>query len=168
MDPLTLLLIGFGVWILYQAQASATPSGYSSTPDGTVPNIFNGSGVNVVTPTPGRLSAAGIAQLAANAGFQGNDLVTAVAVALAESGGNPGTVGDLNITPGGSIGLWQINLKWHPEYTAAELMDPQSNANAAYAIYRAAGSTFQPWSTFKNGMYTAYLDQAQAGADVVA
>lgn len=111
----------------------------------------------------GRLNASQIAQLAQNAGFSGDDLVTAVAVALAESSGNPGTVGDLSITPGGSIGLWQINLKWHPEYTAAQLVDPQQNADAAFAIYNAAGGSFTPWSTFKTGAYLAYVQQAKQG-----
>jgi Lysozyme like domain len=111
------------------------------------------------------LNAQQIAGYAANAGFSGPDLQVAVAVALAESSGNTGAVGDLLITPGGSIGLWQINLKAHPEYTAAQLTDPQANANAAYAIYSAAGSTFSPWSTYTNGAYSAYIVTAQQGVN---
>ena len=160
MDPLT-LIIGFGltIWLLSKAQSSALPGSDAVT--------ASDLGVNM-PPIPSRLSPSGIAQVAANAGFQGNDLITAVAIALAESGGNPGVVGDLSLTPGGSVGLWQINLRWHPEYTAAKLVDPQTNANAAFAIYQAAGNSFTPWSTFKNGAYTAHLDEAQSGADVVA
>lgn len=105
----------------------------------------------------GNLSASDIAGYAQNAGFDGDDLTTAVAVALAESSGNPGAVGDLQLTPGGSIGLWQINLKAHPEYANVDLTDPQTNANAAYAIYLAANSSFSPWSTYKNNAYQAYL-----------
>jgi Lysozyme like domain len=113
----------------------------------------------------GNLTAQQIAGYAANAGFTGPDLQVAVAVALAESSGNPNAVGDLAITPGGSIGLWQINLKAHPQYTAAELTDPQTNANAAYAIYQAAGNQFTPWSTYNGGQYSAYIVQAQAGVN---
>lgn len=122
-----------------------------------------------MTSGSGILSAAQIGQLAANAGFQGQDLIIAVAIALAESGGNPSVVGDLAITPGGSVGLWQINLRWHPEYNAAELTDPQTNADAAFAIYQAAGNTFTPWTTWGlgaaagKGAYLSYMAQATAG-----
>jgi hypothetical protein len=109
----------------------------------------------------GNLSSSDISGYASNAGFSGADLNTAVAIALAESSGNPAAVGDLAITPGGSIGLWQINLKAHPEYTAQQLTDPQSNANAAYAIYQAAGNSFSPWSTFNGGAYAQYLPSTQ-------
>lgn len=115
-------------------------------------------GVTTVTGI-GKLSAAQIWQYAENAGFEGEDLQTAVAIALAESSGNPNTLGDLNITPGGSVGLWQVNLKYHPEYTTDQLRDPQENANAAFAIYQAAGDSFTPWSTFKSGAYLAYVNQ---------
>ena len=168
MDLISAGLISFAVYLLWKAQSSTIDPATGLPADSTF-------GVNIVMntagqapPPPNRLSPIAIAQLAANAGFTGQDLLTAVAIALAESGGNPGVVGDQNITPGGSVGLWQINLRWHPEYTAAMLVDPQTNANAAYAVYRAAGNSFRPWSTFKNGAYTAHLDDAQSGVDVVA
>lgn len=117
-----------------------------------------------------------IRTFAANAGFSGSDLEIAVAIALAESSGNPVAVGDINLTPGGSIGLWQINLKAHPQYTAAQLTDPQTNANAAYAIYEAAGETFTPWSTFSytggkfigtgQGVYLSYLETDTGGGEI--
>jgi hypothetical protein len=53
--------------------------------------------------------------------------------------------------------LWQINLKAHPDLAGENLLDPQTNANAAYMVYSAAGSTFQPWTTFKTGKYLASL-----------
>lgn len=110
----------------------------------------------------GNLSASQIAQYAANAGFSGDDLATAVAIALAESGGevNPPNP-DAAITPGGSIGLWQINLYYHPEFNGLDLTDPQTNADAAYAVYQAAGYNFMPWSTYKSGRFLQYFDAAQ-------
>ena len=111
----------------------------------------------------GKLSAQDIAGYASNAGFQGSDLVMAVAVALAESSGNPGAVGDLSITPGGSVGLWQINLKYHPEFAGWDLTDPQTNANAAYRVYTAAGDSFSPWSTYNNGIPSNLLAEASNG-----
>ena len=110
-----------------------------------------------------KLSAAQIAVYAQSAGFVDQDLTTAVAVALAESSGNPGVVGDTTITPGGSVGLWQINLQYHPEFAGQNLTDPQTNANAAYSIYQAAGNSFSPWSTFKTGAYQAYMSTAESG-----
>jgi Lysozyme like domain len=106
------------------------------------------------------LTATQIMGYAQNAGFQGDDLITAIAVALAESSGNPNANGDLTITPGGSVGLWQINLKAHPEFAGEDLTDPQTNANAAYSVYQAAGNSFSPWSTYSSGAYEAYMVQA--------
>lgn len=108
-----------------------------------------------------------IATVAGNAGFQGQDLITAVAVAMAESSGNPDAFGDAGIGQG-SFGLWQISSKYHPEYGPdfASLYDPQANANAAFAVYSAAGNSFTPWSTFKAGSYEQFLDSAAAAIAV--
>jgi hypothetical protein len=103
------------------------------------------------------LSASQIAIYAANAGFSGSALQTAVAIALAESGGNPTVIGDTNITPGGSVGLMQINLAAHPEYTAADLLDPQANMDAAFQIYQQAGGQFSPWTTYNTGAYATQM-----------
>lgn len=108
----------------------------------------------------GGLDPTTIQAYAATAGFTGNDLATAVAIALAESGGNPSAVGDTSLAPanGPSIGLWQINIgsRANPQYASANLADPQTNANAAFALYSARG--FQPWSTYTNGAYQAFLN----------
>jgi Lysozyme like domain len=108
-----------------------------------------------------KLSASDIATYASNAGFP--DVVTAVAIALAESGGDPSAVGDKTLAPtnGPSIGLWQINIgsKANPQYANANLTDPQTNANAAYAIYVQQG--FQAWSTFNGGQYLNFMQTAQ-------
>ena len=120
-------------------------------------------GGSLLSMSGGNLSASDIAGYAENAGFDGPDLQVAVAVALAESSGNPSAVGDLTL--GVSVGLWQINLKAHPQYTQAQLTDPQANANAAFQIYQAAGNQFTPWSTNNNGAYSAYIVQAQEGVN---
>ena len=161
------LILGAGVAAFYLLQGMTPPD--TSTPSVSFsPSDWLNSAQSAIqgvlgTITGGILTAQQIAALAAQAGFSGDDLVTATAVALAESSGNSGAVGDLTITPGGSIGLWQVNLKYHPEYTRDQLLDPQTNANAAFAIYQAAGNAFTPWSTFKGGQYQAHLDDANAG-----
>lgn len=108
-----------------------------------------------------------IATVAQNAGFTGSDLVTAVAVAMAESSGNPNALGDVGIGQG-SFGLWQINSKYHPEFGPdfTTLYDPQTNANAAYSVYTAAGNSFTPWSTFKTGSYQQFVSSVAAAVAV--
>jgi hypothetical protein len=115
------------------------------------------------------LSPSQIAQYAAAAGFAGNDLLTAVDIALAESGGNPAAYNPETAAAGGtpqgqgSYGLWQIYLKMHPEFAGANLADPQTNANAAYSIYAIAGG-FTPWSTYTSGEYGMYESPAVVAA----
>jgi hypothetical protein len=131
--------------------------------------IWLGVGVAVLFATAGgallsigNLTVDQIANVARNAGFSGNDLITAVSVAMAESGGNPKALGDLGIG-NGSFGLWQINSYYHPEYGPdfTVLYDPQTNANAAFAIYSQAGYAFKPWSTFNNGSYASFVSTVQ-------
>lgn len=92
-------------------------------------------------------------QLAASAGFVGEDAKIAAAVAMAESGGDPNAYGDPQY--GGSLGLWQINLDSHPQYQADPnvLYAPATNAQAAYATWLAAGRSFSPWTTYRTGAY---------------
>ena len=125
------------------------------------------------------LSIPQILAVAANAGFQGPDLATAVAVALAESSGNP-TAYNPEVAAGaaqgqGSYGLWQIYLSAHPQFDPSQLLNPQYNANAAYTVYSQAGGTFRPWTTYTSGAYSGYLaavndaiGPAQASPDQVA
>lgn len=98
------------------------------------------------------LTAAQIRQYAAGAGFTGPALDTATAIALAESGGNPGAIGD----QGTSYGLWQIHLPAHPGVSVGQATDPASAAKLAYSI-SSGGSNFGPWSTYTNGAYKAQL-----------
>lgn len=118
------------------------------------------------------MNAQDIQAVAANAGFPGADLATAVAIALAETN-PPGNENSYNPeaqkgTPQGqgSYGLWQIYLWKHPEFAGLNLMDPQTNANAAYQLYAQHG--FAPWSTYGSGKYQAYMGQAIAAIQAAA
>jgi hypothetical protein len=137
-----------------------------------------GLGVYLVTQAAGssgllsKLSASDIASYAANAGFSGDDLVTAIAIALAESGGDPNARGDKTaIHPDGtSYGLWQIHWTVHPEVGNPDnLFDPQINANAAYKVWQEQG--FNAWSTYgdslpgHNNAYASHLDAAFAAVN---
>lgn len=112
------------------------------------------------------LSVEQLLALASSAGFSGPDLATAVSIALAESGGNPQAYNPERAAGAaqgrGSFGLWQIYITAHPEFSAAQLIDPAYNAAAAYAVYQQAGNSFRPWSTFKNGAYLAQLEAVNA------
>ncbi len=118
-----------------------------------------------------KVSVQQLTQYAQNAGFTGDALTTAVAVALAESGGNPEAYNPETVAGAplgqGSYGLWQVYLKAHPEFSAVDLYDPQANANAAFAVYTAAGNSFSPWTTFKfqtKGFLAALQQLTQPGS----
>jgi hypothetical protein len=67
----------------------------------------------------------------------------AAAIALAESGGNPSAPGD----GGTSIGLWQVHMPDHPQYSEAQLLDPLGNARAAVQISN-GGTDWMPWTSY--------------------
>lgn len=99
-----------------------------------------------------------------------NAAVTAVAVALAESGGNSGAE---NVNNDGSkdIGLWQINSvhKSNPQIVALlagrdfddAMRDPQVNAGAM-ALISSQGTNWKPWVAFTNGSYEAFANRASS------
>lgn len=100
---------------------------------------------------------------------------TAAAIAQAESGGNPDAIANTAYPskpgyrpppPGAlreySVGLWQINLLAHPQYTEAQMLDPAQNAKAAVAI-SGAGISFSAWSTYTSGAYLPYLTGVTGG-----
>lgn len=116
--------------------------------------VLQTSGALNITYTPTQ-----IAGYANNAGFSGSDLVMAVAIALAESGGQSAVPGD----QGTSIGLWQIHTTAHPEFAGWDLADPQTNANAAFSIYSASGNAFTAWTTYNNGISSTLLAKASQG-----
>ena len=83
------------------------------------------------------------ARVAKAAGFSGPDLVTAVAVAGAESGYNPDALNSI-----GASGLWQILRDAHPDlFATGNWRDPRTNALWAYSVWQAAGDSWTPWTT---------------------
>jgi hypothetical protein len=111
-----------------------------------------------------RLTPAQIATAAAGAGFTGTGLRDAVAVALAESGGNPTAVNtNADRWHSRDRGLWQINDHWHPEVSDAAAFNPATAAQAAYRI-SGGGKSWSAWSTWNNGAAAAQLGRAQLAA----
>jgi Lysozyme like domain len=115
------------------------------------------------------LSPAQIARHAHEAGFRGDGLVTAVAVALAESRGD--TRAHNGVAPDDSWGLWQINMRGplgpdrrHQFGLASnrDLFNPGLNARVAHALSQ-GGRDWTPWSTYLHGSHQRFLDRARQG-----
>ncbi len=117
-----------------------------------------------------RLSPEQIAQHARAAGFNGQGLTIAIAVALAESSGDPRAHNSK--PPDDSYGLWQINMlgAMGPERrrqygldSNRELFAPAVNARVANSLSK-DGKSWTPWATYTNGAYRKYLDTARRAA----
>lgn len=112
-----------------------------------------------------------IATMAIAAGFRGDPLITMIATAIGESGGNAAARGDTTLMDakwGPSIGLTQIrslNAERGRGTTRDELanLDPWTNLRHAFEI-SGQGKNFQPWSVFTSGKYKAHLAVARAAA----
>lgn len=78
-----------------------------------------------------------IAQAAIAAGWPRDQVATAVAVALAESGG------DATASTGDKFGLWGIKKA---DVGTGQWADPTTNAALALGRYKAGGNTFGYWS----------------------
>ncbi len=118
-----------------------------------------------------KYTAEQLTQYAWNAGFRGDALTTAVAVALAESDGDPDAynpeseyfnkraVPDARAEGKGSTGLWQIFVFLWPTFDTWNLRDPQANACAAFIVWRQSSNAFWPWATYHSGAYKKYMPE---------
>jgi len=155
------LAIGLG---LLGADVSGASGGLTPTvAEPQHPSSESGAGLGFFSPSDEAVSRCVRAGWAA--GFPvGKPLVTAVAVALAESRCNPTARGTNTVSvrcPEGSIdrGLWQINSCYHEEVNDHCAYQVQCNADAAFVISH-RGLYWKPWSTFKNGQYQRYVTMA--------
>ena len=89
-----------------------------------------------------------VASLAATAGFPGVELHTAVAVAYAESLGNPEAV-NRNRNGSKDSGIWQINSI----HGYSDLKKPHVNAQAAFEVWSHSGWTAWYAHTPRGGEY---------------
>lgn len=103
------------------------------------------------------LSPSQIATYAQRTGLTSTQVAIATAIALAESGGDTNAINPGNATdPEYSVGLWQINIRAHPQYTVAQMKDPVQNAFAMFTISN-GGTNWNPWGTYTNGSYKSKL-----------
>lgn len=101
------------------------------------------------------------------AGFRGEALEIAFAVALAESSAKVKAHNDDASTGDDSYGLFQINMlgDMGPERRGlyklkdnAELFDPLTNARVAFGLSD-GGKDWKPWTMYTNGTYKKYFDK---------
>jgi lysozyme-like protein len=116
-----------------------------------------------------RLTDGQIAALAAAQGLSGTALVTAVAVCLAESGGDADINGPTVTTNWGNgnftthaVGLWQILLGPGRPGEAA-LRNPDTNAQWMKKL-SSGGKKWTPWEAYTNGRYLRFWSRAQKAA----
>lgn len=116
-----------------------------------------------------------IAAYAKGVGFTGDDAVTATAIAIGESGGNANAHNYNILTRDDSYGLWQINMfgsLGQPRLIQfgivikEQLLDPGTNAKAAYSIFKAQG--FKAWSVWVSGAYRVHMARAKTAVDAAA
>ena len=136
---------------------ASTNSGSSSTPISS----YQASGKT------GKYSVSDMTNFALGAGFSPEQAKVMGAIGMAESGGNAtiDTVQsglDPNRSNEFSVGLFQVNAQAHGDklsklgYTSDDLRDPAKAAQVAKMVYDEVGS-FKPWSVYKSGAYSQYL-----------
>jgi Ricin-type beta-trefoil lectin domain/Lysozyme like domain len=112
-----------------------------------------------------------------NNGYFAGDLVTAAAICVAESAGDPhrivcdkdGKVDGTGDFPGFTCppdatsydrGLWQLNTAVPGAVSDACAFNPVCNAKAAY-LASGRGTSFAPWSSYDQDIYSKFIDPAQ-------
>ena len=101
-----------------------------------------------------------------------NDLVTASAICVAESGGQPtvyycnptgqdGYYPPVNCSGMYDRGLWQIDNQAWTSINDTCAFTAKCNADGAYTISQ-RGASFSPWATYTSGAYSNYLTEAQS------
>jgi hypothetical protein len=131
-----------------------------------------------------------VAQLAKDAGFTGWQVVTATALAMAESGHNGHAVNVVSSqtradnTPNPAyrsldLGLMQVNTYYFPTHKVADLLDPVYNMKLARSLWQTKFaattgtysekvlSAWQQWVAYQIGAHEKYLAQAVDAARAV-
>jgi len=111
--------------------------------------------------------AQGVARFARAAGFRGESLHDAVALALAASGGADHYRYNPISAPGAERrGLWALRVDEIPAELLGDLFDPTHNGAVVRALWEASGESFAFHPTWINGQAAqrrAYVPQALRG-----
>ena len=157
-------------------------SGVATAGVATAGATTSSAGASTATGTPSAagsgqsLSGTDVARMAYNAGFRGDDLVDVVAISKRESSWKPTAFNGNGATGDRSYGLMQINmigslgparLQQFGLTSNDQLLDPQTNLNAAFVLYQRSGNSLQPWGGYK-GMSNTFGTDVDAARQVVA
>lgn len=111
-----------------------------------------------------RLTANQLAWLAVQAGWPEADRADAVAVALAESAGDPAAHAAGPRFRGHDYrGLWQVPIDLYPVLARVDLFHPGAAAHAAHALWLACGEQFSWAQSWTTGGFARFLGAAVAG-----
>ena len=130
----------------------------------------NSAGAGLSGTLPANADA-NLVSILTQAGFSGQGLATAYAVAKAESGGRSTAYNGNTKTGDQSYGLFQINMlgalgpdrrKTFGLSSNDQLFDPATNAKVAYTMSH-GGTDWGPWSAYTNGSYKKFLDTSAQG-----
>lgn len=97
------------------------------------------------------------------AGFTGTDIVTGVAIGMAESGGKTDAT-NRNTNGTTDYGTWQINSIHRDALALGNWADINANAKMAKLVFDQSGHSWRPWVTFNTGAYRKFLSQGMTGA----
>ena len=124
-------------------------------------------------PSAGALSGQDVARMAYQAGFRGEDLVKVVAISKRESSWRPDAFNGNAGTGDRSYGLMQINmlgdlgparLRQFGLTSNEQLLDPQTNLNAAFRMYSDSGGSLNAWGGYRglSNTFNTDVDSARA------
>ena len=130
----------------------------TSTPD---PNNRVALGLDVSSPNDPGIGYAGAYAAAQRHGANAAQADLFAAISMAESSAHWSDHNNNAATGDDSIGLWQINLRAHPQYRATNLYNIDANAQAAAEVSN-GWTNATPWSTFTSGAYKQYLQGGTA------
>lgn len=182
LAKITAALAVFGLAIGIPAQVASTTAASATSPFSQLAVVAPLPGITPRTPASALSATQTCTKFAtaagwANNGYYGGDLVTAVAICVAESAGDPhlivcnnGTVppphGDYPgfTCPSGTTsydrGLWQLNSVAASTVSDTCAFRASCNAGNAY-LFSQRGTSFVPWVSYDQDIYTTFLDSAQ-------
>jgi hypothetical protein len=162
-------LLALGAIVFNPGGESPSGAGAAALVMAAAINSKEGQGDLLCGPAgPAGAGATVAALAAARAGWTGQDLLIAVAIAGAESTWNPDAM-NRNSNGSTDYGMWQINSVHVQVLASGDWRDPYDNALMARKVWAEAGSSWTPWVTFNTGAYLTHLDTARtavAGGDV--
>ncbi len=110
-----------------------------------------------------RLTDAQVAQVVLDVGWKGEDAVTAVALALAASGGDPTLGGPDGESLGQwGVGLWQLSVLRYPGVAKYDLTIPHVAARAAHALFLVTEGLWDWCPAWPGELYQEYVSRARA------